>query len=118
MPCQDQVGGRPARIVPNAYTMYFHPPGCSPGVINTPIHPTSANTAGKGKSHNKKARTLRQVLHRKTPWQTFLDSKDLAQAKMLDCLTSTTSSDVDVQSAKPERNLAKRSGAGAQSAAA
>jgi hypothetical protein len=33
--------------------MYFYPPGCSPGVIKTLIHPTSANIAGKKKPHAK-----------------------------------------------------------------
>jgi transposase InsO family protein len=54
----------------------------------------------------------------KTPWQTFLDSKPLAQGKMLDAVTATVSSDVEMQSAEPERSPAKRSGGGAQEAAA
>jgi transposase InsO family protein len=53
----------------------------------------------------------------KTPWQTFLDSKHLAQAKMLDCLTATTAADPDALSAEPERSPAKRSGGGARPAA-
>jgi hypothetical protein len=54
----------------------------------------------------------------KTPWQTFLDSKYLAQAKMLDSLTATVPSDIAMQSAEPERSPAKRSGGGAQPTAA
>jgi hypothetical protein len=98
--------------------MYFHPPGCSPGVTNTPIHPTSANTAGKGKSHNKKREHSGNYCYGKAPWQTFLDSEQLAQAKMLDSLTATTTSDVEVHSAEPERSPPKRSGGGAQLTAA
>jgi len=53
----------------------------------------------------------------KTPWQTFLDSKHLAQAKMLDSLTATTASDTDELSAEPERSPTRRSGGGARPAA-
>jgi transposase InsO family protein len=50
----------------------------------------------------------------KTPLQTFLDSKHLAQAKMLDTLTATTPSDTARQRAEPEpeRSHAERSGGG------
>ncbi|SPF46117.1 hypothetical protein SBA1_630066 [Candidatus Sulfotelmatobacter kueseliae] len=54
----------------------------------------------------------------RTPWQTFLNSKHLAQAKMLDSLTATVSSDFEGQHAEPERSPAQRSGGGAQSVAA
>ncbi len=54
----------------------------------------------------------------KTPWQTFLDSKHLAQEKMLDSLTGTVSSHVEGQRAEPERSPAQRSGGGAHGAAA
>ncbi len=54
----------------------------------------------------------------KTPWQTFLDSKHLAQAKMLDSLTATISPDVEEQRAEPERSPAQPSGGGAQGTAA
>jgi len=50
----------------------------------------------------------------KTPWQTFLDSKHLAQAKMLDSLTPTTAAGTDALSAEPERSPAKRSAGGAR----
>jgi transposase InsO family protein len=53
----------------------------------------------------------------KTPWQTFLDSRHLAQAKMLDSLTATTASDTDELSAEPERSPTRRSGGGARPAA-
>lgn len=48
----------------------------------------------------------------KTPHQTFLDSKHLAQAKMLDDLTTTTSTDTAGPRAQPEpeRSHAERSG--------
>jgi len=52
----------------------------------------------------------------KTPWQTFLDSKHLAQAKMLDELTATAPSDTARQRAEPEpeRSHAERSGGGGE----
>jgi transposase InsO family protein len=50
----------------------------------------------------------------KTPHQTFLDSKHLAQAKMLDDLTTPTSTDTTGVRAQPEpeRSHAERSGGG------
>jgi transposase InsO family protein len=68
--------------------------------------------------YNEKREHSGKYCYGKTPWQTFLDSKHLAQAKMLDALTATGSSDVETQSAEPERSPAKRSGGGAQEAAA
>lgn len=68
--------------------------------------------------YNEKREHSGKYCYGKTPWQTFLDSKHLVQAKMLDALTTTASSDVEVQSAEPERSPAKRSGGGAQEAAA
>jgi len=52
--------------------------------------------------YNEKREHSGNYCYGKTPWQSFLDSKHLAQAKMLDALT--TSSDVEEQSAEPERN--------------
>jgi len=70
------------------------------------------------REYNEKREHSGKYCYGKTPWQTFLDSKHLAQAKMLDSLTTTASSDVDVQSAEPERSPAKRCEGGAQEAAA
>jgi len=70
------------------------------------------------REYNEKREHSGKYCYGKTPWQTFLDSKHLAQAKMLDSLTATISSDVELQSAEPERSPAKRSGGGAQEAAA
>jgi len=70
------------------------------------------------REYNEKREHSGKYCYGKTPWQTFLDSKHLAQAKMLDSLTTTASSDVEVQSAEPERSPAKRSEGGAQEAAA
>ncbi len=52
----------------------------------------------------------------KTPWQTFLDSKHLAQGKMLDDLTVTASSNTARPRAQPEpeRSHAERSGGGGE----
>jgi len=68
------------------------------------------------REYNEKREHSGKYCYGKTPWQTFLDSKHLAQAKMLDSLTTTASSDVEVQSAEPERSPAKRSGGAAQEA--
>ena len=54
----------------------------------------------------------------KTPWQTFLDSKPLAQAKMLDDLTGTPRSDTEPERAEPERSPEQRSGGDARVSAA
>jgi transposase InsO family protein len=70
------------------------------------------------REYNEKREHSGKYCYGKTPWQTFLDSKHLAQAKMLDSLTATVCSDVEMQSAEPERSPAKRSGGGAQEAAA
>lgn len=67
--------------------------------------------------YNEKREHSGKYCYGKTPWQTFLDSKHLAQAKMLDSLTATSSADGG-ESAEPERSPAKRSGGGAQGAAA
>jgi len=68
--------------------------------------------------YNEKREHSGKYCYGNPPWQTFLDSKHLAQAKMLDSLTATASSDVEMQSAEPERSPAKRSVGGAQEAAA
>jgi len=68
--------------------------------------------------YNQKREHSGKYCYGKTPRQTFLDSKHLAQAKMLDSLTATSSSDTDAEHAEPERSPAKRSGGGAQEAAA
>jgi hypothetical protein len=68
--------------------------------------------------YNEKREHSGKYCYGKTPWQTFLDSKHLAQAKMLDSLTATPSSDAEEKRAEPERSPAKRSGGGAQGAAA
>lgn len=68
--------------------------------------------------YNEKREHSGKYCYGKTPWQTFLDSKHLAQAKMLDSLTATSSSDAEEERAEPERSPAKRSGGGAQGAAA
>jgi transposase InsO family protein len=70
------------------------------------------------REYNEKREHSGKFCYGKTPWQTFLDSKHLAQAKMLDSLTATTSSQTEGESAEPERSPAKRSGGGAQGAAA
>jgi len=68
--------------------------------------------------YNEKREHSGKYCYGKTPWQTLLDSKHLAQAKMLDSLTATSSSDAEEERAEPERSPAKRSGGGAQGAAA
>ena len=68
--------------------------------------------------YNEKREHSGKACYGKTPWQTFLDSKHLTQAKMLDSLTATSSSDAEEERAEPERSPAKRSGGGAQEAAA
>jgi transposase InsO family protein len=68
--------------------------------------------------YNEKREHSGKYCNGKTPWQTFLDSKHLAQAKMLDSLTATVSPDVEGQRAEPERSPAQRSGGGAQGTAA
>src|SRR5579862_358322 len=68
--------------------------------------------------YNEKREHSGKYCYGNPPWQTFLDSKHLAQAKMLDSLTATASSDVEMQSAEPERSPAKRSVGGAKEAAA
>lgn len=68
--------------------------------------------------YNEKREHSGKYCYGKTPWQTFLDSKQLAQAKMLDSLTVPVSSDVEGQHAEPERSPAQRSGGGAQETAA
>ena len=68
--------------------------------------------------YNEKREHSGKYCYGKTRGQTFLDSKHLAQAKMLDSLTTTVSSDVELQSAQPERSPAKRSAGGAQESAA
>jgi transposase InsO family protein len=68
--------------------------------------------------YNEKREHSGKYCYGKTPWQTFLDSKHLAQAKMLDSLTVTVSYDVVEQRAEPERSPAQRSGGGAQGTAA
>lgn len=55
------------------------------------------------REYNEKREYSDKYCYGKTPWQTFPDSKHLAQAKMLDALTTTASSDVEVRSAEPER---------------
>ena len=47
--------------------------------------------------YNEKREHSGKYCYGKTPWQTFLDSKQLAQAKMLDSLTVAVSSDVEGQ---------------------
>lgn len=54
----------------------------------------------------------------KTPLQTFLDAKHLAQEKMLDSLTASSSSDSAAWRAEPERSQSERSGGPARIAAA
>jgi transposase InsO family protein len=68
--------------------------------------------------YNEKREHSGKYCYGKTPWQTFLESKHLAQAKMLDSLTVAVSSDVEGQRAEPERSPAQRSGGGAQGTAA
>jgi hypothetical protein len=68
--------------------------------------------------YNEKHEHSGKCYYGRTPWQTFLNSKHLAQAKMLDSLTATVSSDFEGQHAEPERSPAQRSGGGAQSVAA
>src|SRR5205807_3941616 len=51
--------------------------------------------------YNEKREHSGKYCYGKTPWQTFLDSKHLAQAKMLDSLTATVSPDVEGQRAEP-----------------
>jgi len=56
--------------------------------------------------YNEKREHSGKYCYGKTPWQTFLDSKHLAQAKMLDSLTATVSPDVEGQRA--EQSLTRR----------
>jgi hypothetical protein len=56
--------------------------------------------------YNEKREHSGKYCYGKTPWQTFLDSKHLAQAKMLDSLTATVSPDVEGQRA--EQGLTRR----------
>jgi hypothetical protein len=63
-------------------------------------------------------RTLRQVLLRENGLGNFSGFQTIGAGKMLDSLTATTTSDVEVHSAEPERSPAKRSGGGAQLIAA
>jgi transposase InsO family protein len=60
--------------------------------------------------YNEKREHSGKYCYGKTPWQTFLDSKHLAQAKMLDDLTSTPRSDTEPERAEPERSPEQRSG--------
>jgi hypothetical protein len=57
--------------------------------------------------YNEKREHSGKYCYGKTPWQTFLDSKHLAQAKMLDSLTATGSSDVELYSAERMELLPK-----------
>ena len=68
--------------------------------------------------YNEKREHSGKYCYGKTPGQTFLDSKHLAQAKMLDSLTATVCSDDEGQHAEPERSPAQRSGGRAQGTAA
>jgi transposase InsO family protein len=68
--------------------------------------------------YNEKREHSGKYCYGKTPWQTFLESKHLAQAKMLDSLTVAVSSDVEGQRAEPERSPAQLRGGGAQGTAA
>lgn len=47
------------------------------------------------REYNEKREHSGKYCYGKTPWQTFLDSKHLAEAKMLDSLTATSSADAD-----------------------
>ena len=53
------------------------------------------------REYNEKREHSGKYCYGKTPWQTFLDSKHLAQAKMLDALTTTASPDVEVRKKLP-----------------
>jgi hypothetical protein len=64
--------------------------------------------------YNEKREHSGKYCYGKTPWQTFLDSKHLAQAKMLDDLTATPCSDTEPQRAEPERSPEQRSGGDAR----
>jgi transposase InsO family protein len=68
--------------------------------------------------YNEKREHSGKYCYGKTPWQTFLDSKHLAQAKMLDDLTSTPRSDIEPERAEPERSPEQRSGGDAHVSAA
>ena len=68
--------------------------------------------------YNEKREHSGKYCYGKTPWQTFLDSKHLAQAKMLDDLTSTPRSDTEPERAEPERSPEQRSGGDAHVLAA
>jgi hypothetical protein len=56
--------------------------------------------------YNEKREHSGKYCYGETPWQTFLDSKHLAQAKMLDSVTATASPDVEGQRA--EQGLTRR----------
>lgn len=68
------------------------------------------------REYNEERQHSGKYCYGKTPWQTFLDSKHLAQAKMLDELTATAPSDTARQRAEPEpeRSHAERSGGGGE----
>jgi transposase InsO family protein len=68
--------------------------------------------------YNEKREHSGKYCYGKTPWQTFLDSKHLAQAKMLDDLTASPCSDTGLERAEPERSPEQRSGGDARVSAA
>jgi len=68
--------------------------------------------------YNEKREHSGKYCYGKTPWQTFLDSKHLAEAKMLDHLTAAPRSDTEPQRAEPERSPEQRSGGDARVSAA
>jgi transposase InsO family protein len=68
--------------------------------------------------YNEKREHSGKYCYGKTPWQTFLDSKHLAQAKMLDDLTASPCSDTRPERAEPERSPEQRSEGDARVSAA
>lgn len=68
--------------------------------------------------YNEKREHSGKYCYGKTPWQTFVDAKHLAQAKMLDDLTATPCSDTEPQRAEPEPSPELRSGGDARVSAA
>jgi hypothetical protein len=59
--------------------------------------------------YNEKREHSGKYWYGKTPRQTFVDSKHLAKAKMLDDLTATHCSDTEPQRAETERSPKQRS---------
>jgi transposase InsO family protein len=68
--------------------------------------------------YNEKREHSGKYCYGKTPWQTFVDAKHLAQAKMLDDLTAAPCSDTEPERPEPERSPQQRSGGDARVSAA